>query len=1117
MENSSNIIATSDDGTNGLSIASCYFLEVIKNGISLPEATINLSDIDHCILGRQPGPLLNPQNPTGRTSTLLHPSISRAHAVLQFGSDSDLAPGWYVYDLNSTHGTFVNKHRLPSGRYIRLRVGYVLRFGSSTRLLILNGPESDVESETEETWSELVARKKSKSTKGKQEKKELNEESNANACNWGMVDDVDEAEDVLHQRLAESGNCLSHENSYIADPKRALRAFFDREGTVPLPEYEFVEGRFGQQICRIELPLEAGTLYAEVPMTGQKRKEAIVACALEACRILDRLGEFEANKEGAEAVRRAREKAYWQSNDYYSSDEDTFLDRTGQIEARRSRRMRRMGVEGAEVTQIVDSTSQETSKGPQDSLSLLAALEELGKKIIEVETELNAAERAMEAVGENATEMDELEAYMEAIKRGAPKRAERQKLKRRLVALRQEETRLLRRVGIRGGGSSTARFSSSASSAAATAVRAAASQRSGADGSRRSHQIGERVLQRRKIEEETKDEEEFVPEVEEEDEEEDDTKTNVDAKQEYPEANLAPVEKMGKGEALKRPSSPTSQSSSPKRKVRRSVEEDSSAPSADELHSVAPSLLRQESPRAVEEMEVERPLIGPQRLPDSVADKVMQDEQSLVVPAENSSDLSPSAENDLDEAYDYNMNDPNFALWMPPKGPRKSNADSSRVILKVSLINPGVGEFNGEIVDPRGDPSCNGIVQPFDIGQIVAKAESGEVGRKYLFEVDLSTITNSDACSNESLEAFDAMPFEALPVAPPPSTPVITPVPRKNETEQKNECELGKVPADWSSPCPNSTLGVFQLDNGEYILSMLIHQGITDITILVKFQFLRFVILSHNHISDISPIFAAEYLTYLKADHNRIVKAGNEKSLQYLQFYDLSHNKLTCTDYINHGRLKHLILSYNEIATLKGVEGPPLNQFKLRSLETLELRGNKITSSEGLSELHDLKTLYFSENLLRSVEDISPMKELARLHLRDNNIRRLDGFLQDNPIADRDHYRPIVLGILPRLQRLDKDKTSPTEIADAVAFYEKLDAHFMEEDEEEAEEEGKAAELMAEAKLDELIEEGGMGKYTAEVIVEEGGNEEMDNEVWQTDRAVGVLLLIALKIGCLFF
>ncbi|CDS36644.1 leucine rich repeat containing protein 23 [Echinococcus multilocularis] len=308
------------------------------------------------------------------------------------------------------------------------------------------------------------------------------------------------------------------------------------------------------------------------------------------------------------------------------------------------------------------------------------------------------------------------------------------------------------------------------------------------------------------------------------------------------------------------------------------------------------------------------------------------------------------------------------------------------------------------------------------------------------------------------------------------------------------------------------------------------NRGLTDIGILAQFQFLRFVILSHNHISDISPIFAAEYLMYLKADHNRILKAGSAKALPYLQFFDLSHNKLTCTDFINHGRLKHLILSYNEVTTLKGIEGPPLNQFKLRSLETLELRGNKITSSEGLSELHALKTLYFSENLLRSVEDISAMKGLVILHLRDNNIRRLDGFLHgppnlqylnlrgnqikrwsevkklmslltlkililsDNPIADRDHYRPLVLGMLPRLKRLDKDKTSPDEIAESVAFLEKLGEQFLEEDDEEEEEVDKVAELMAETKLDELMEEGVMDKGVAEAITEEVEKEEMDDE-----------------------
>lgn len=77
--------------------------------------------------------------------------------------------------------------------------------------------------------------------------------------------------------------------------------------------------------------------------------------------------------------------------------------------------------------------------------------------------------------------------------------------------------------------------------------------------------------------------------------------------------------------------------------------------------------------------------------------------------------------------------------------------------------------------------------------------------------------------------------------------------------------------------------------------------------------------------------------------------------------------------------------------------------------------------------------------------------------------------------------------------------------------------HFLEEDEEEAEEAGKAVELMAEAKLGELIEEGVTGNDAAEVIAEEGENEETDNEVWRTSRAVEIRVLIALKIACIFF
>ncbi|KAM7536689.1 hypothetical protein Aperf_G00000080926 [Anoplocephala perfoliata] len=297
-----------------------------------------------------------------------------------------------------------------------------------------------------------------------------------------------------------------------------------------------------------------------------------------------------------------------------------------------------------------------------------------------------------------------------------------------------------------------------------------------------------------------------------------------------------------------------------------------------------------------------------------------------------------------------------------------------------------------------------------------------------------------------------------------------------------------------------------------------INKKITDIEILEKFQFLRFVTLSHNYISDLTPLFSAEYLMYLKADYNCIVVPGTNKNLQYLQFMDLAYNKLKSTDYINHCRLKHLVLSHNEIGTLRGIDGPPLNQFKLRSLETLELRGNKITSTDGLENLSDLKTLYCSENLLRNVGDLSRLQGLVTLHLRDNRIRRLDGFLQgplnlqylnlrgnlikrwaeaeklsflpslkililsDNPIADRDNYRYIILGMVNHLQRLDKENATVDEISESLEFINRMDRRYISEDVEE-ENLGDEGMISEGKNMDE-------GNKLAEQIMPEGGNAE---------------------------
>jgi hypothetical protein len=65
----------------------------------------------------------------GRLSTcdicMAHPTISRYHAVLQYRSqESESNPiGFYIYDLGSTHGTFLNKNRIKSNMYVRVQVG----------------------------------------------------------------------------------------------------------------------------------------------------------------------------------------------------------------------------------------------------------------------------------------------------------------------------------------------------------------------------------------------------------------------------------------------------------------------------------------------------------------------------------------------------------------------------------------------------------------------------------------------------------------------------------------------------------------------------------------------------------------------------------------------------------------------------------------------------------------------------------------------------------------------------------------------------------------------------------------------------------------------------------
>ena len=71
-----------------------------------------------------------------------HDSISRKHAILQFGPRNSA----FIYDLGSTHGTFLSKKRLPAGQYVKITCGNdMIQFGASKRLYLLHLEETLLE------------------------------------------------------------------------------------------------------------------------------------------------------------------------------------------------------------------------------------------------------------------------------------------------------------------------------------------------------------------------------------------------------------------------------------------------------------------------------------------------------------------------------------------------------------------------------------------------------------------------------------------------------------------------------------------------------------------------------------------------------------------------------------------------------------------------------------------------------------------------------------------------------------------------------------------------------------------------------------------------------------
>ncbi|KAJ1258986.1 hypothetical protein BS78_10G118400 [Paspalum vaginatum] len=132
---------------------------------------------------------------------LEHPTVSRFHAVLQFRNDGKV----FLYDLGSTHGSFVNKSQVKKKLYTEIHVGDVIRFGQSSRLYIFQGPselmppEKDMKKFRDAKIQQDMLDREASILRAK------NQAALAEGISWGMAEDAieesgeDDADEITWQ------------------------------------------------------------------------------------------------------------------------------------------------------------------------------------------------------------------------------------------------------------------------------------------------------------------------------------------------------------------------------------------------------------------------------------------------------------------------------------------------------------------------------------------------------------------------------------------------------------------------------------------------------------------------------------------------------------------------------------------------------------------------------------------------------------------------------------------------------------------------------------------------------------------------------------------------------
>jgi hypothetical protein len=209
--------------------------------------------------------------------------------VIQFKSNGEC----FLYDINSAHGTRLNKVKILPGTHVPLKPGDQIRFGESSRIYLFQTHE-DLNNEIEEN-------KETENHVGKSKQKENIKQKRADPLSWAdevddedmrsYNDDRDDIDDINMDNDVEPKRKLDENASYRNDPKKALRSYLERRNCIL--EFEIEEsgpGHAREYTARVRLPVESslGQLYGEA--TAGNKKSAEREAALDACIKLDKEG-----------------------------------------------------------------------------------------------------------------------------------------------------------------------------------------------------------------------------------------------------------------------------------------------------------------------------------------------------------------------------------------------------------------------------------------------------------------------------------------------------------------------------------------------------------------------------------------------------------------------------------------------------------------------------------------------------------------------------------------------------------------------------------------------------------------------------------------------------------